>query len=105
MLLSDIIARFDDEGFVGETLLALEDLALTARVITAAAENDMTAGEFAMQSVGEFANGASDEEWLTLIGQMTRAADPAQVFLQLALSHALRHGQASPSGQSLSASP
>jgi hypothetical protein len=86
MLLGDVIARFEDEAFVSETLFALEDLALTARVVALAAENNMSAGEFAMQSVGRFVNGASDEEWLTLIGQMSRAADPGQVFLRRALN-------------------
>ena len=32
--------------------------------------------------------GASDEEWLALIGQMSRAKNPGQVFLRRALSNA-----------------
>ena len=88
MLLGDVIARFEDEALVNETLFALDDLALTARIATLAAENDVSAGEFAMQSIGRFVNGASDEEWLTLIGQMSRAENPGQVFLRNALSNA-----------------
>jgi hypothetical protein len=88
MLLGDVIARFEDEALVNETLFALDDLALTARIATLAAENDVSAGEFAMQSIGRFVNGASDEEWLTLIGQMSRAENPGQVFLRHALSNA-----------------
>jgi hypothetical protein len=38
--------------------------------------------------IGRFVNGASDEEWLTLLGQMARAEDPGQVFLRHALSNA-----------------
>ena len=89
MLLGDVIARFDDEAFSGETLFALDDLALTARVAALAAENNMSAGEFAMQSVGRFVDGASDEEWLTLIGQMSRAQNPGQVFLRRVLASAV----------------
>ena len=89
MLLGEVIARFEDEAFVSETLLTLDDLPLTARVATLAAENNMSAGEFAMQAIGRFVNGASDEEWLTLIGQMSRAEDPGRVFLRRALSRAL----------------
>ena len=33
-----------------------------------------------MQSVGLFVDGASDERWLTLIGLMSRADNPGQVF-------------------------
>jgi hypothetical protein len=88
MLLGDVIARFEDEAVVSETLFALDDLALMARIATLAAENSVSGGEFAMQSIGRFVNGASDEEWLTLLGQMARAEDPGQVFLRHALSNA-----------------
>lgn len=88
MLLGDVIARFEDEAFVSETLLALDDLALTAQVVASAAENNVSAGEFAAQAVGQFVNGASDEEWLALIGLMSRADNPGQVFLRRVLSNA-----------------
>ena len=88
MLLGDVIARFEDEAIVNETLFALDDLALTARIARLAAKNNVSTGEFAMRSIGRFANGASDEEWLTLIGQMSRAENPGHVFLQRVLSSA-----------------
>ena len=89
MQLGDVIARFEDEAFVNETLLSLDDLALTARVTSSAAENSVSAGEFAAQAVGQFVNGASDEEWLTLVGLMSRADNPGQVFLRRVLANAL----------------
>jgi hypothetical protein len=76
-----------------ETLFGLDDLALTARVVALAAERSISAGECAMQSVGQFGNGASDEEWLTLIGLMSRTDNPGQVFLRRVLSNALPHPQ------------
>lgn len=88
MLLGDIIARFEDEAVVSETLVAMDDLALIARIAALAAENNLSAGEFATHSIGRFVNGASDEEWLTLIGRMSRADNPGQVFLRHALSNA-----------------
>jgi hypothetical protein len=94
MLLGDVIARFEDEAVVSETLFALDDLALTARIARLAAENNVSAGELALQSVGRFVNGASDEEWLTLIGQMSCAQNPGQVFLRRALSNAWLLGRA-----------
>ena len=93
MQLGDVIAKFEDEAFVNETLVALDDLALTARVFTLAAENNVSAGEFAAQSVGQFDNSATDEEWLTLIGLMSRADNPGQVFLRRVLSNALPQPQ------------
>ncbi len=89
MLLGDVIARFDDEAEVDEALLSLGDLALTSRVTTLAAEQNVSAGQLAMQAVGQFVNNASDEDWLHLVGQMTRAEDPGAVFLRRVLSRAL----------------
>jgi hypothetical protein len=93
MQLGDVIARFEDEAFIDEMLLSLDDLALTVRVTASAAESSMSAGEFAAQAVGQFVNGASDEEWLTLVGLMSRAGNPGQVFLRRVLANALSHPQ------------
>ena len=93
MQLGDVIARFEDDAFVSETLFALDDLTLTARINAAAVEENVSAGEFAAQAVGQFVNGASDEEWLTLIGLMSRADNPGQVFLRRVLSNALPQSQ------------
>jgi hypothetical protein len=87
MLLGDIIARLKDDTVAGEALFALGDLSLTARVLAAAAEADMPPGEFASHMVGRFVRNASDEDWLTLVGLMARAADPGQVFLRQVLSN------------------
>jgi hypothetical protein len=81
-------ARFEDEAVVSETLVAMDDLALIARIATLAVDNNLSAGEFATHSIGRFVNGATEEEWLTLIGEMSRAENPGQVFLRHALSNA-----------------
>lgn len=89
MQLGDVIARFEDEVFVRETLFALDDLALTARITAVAAQKNVSAGEIAAQAIGQFVNGASDEDWLTLIGLISRADNPGEVFLRRVLSQAL----------------
>jgi len=89
MLLGEVIAGFDDESAANEALLSLGDLALMLRVSALAAEEQVSAGQLAIQAVGYFVNSASDEDWLTLVGQMSRADDPGLVFLRSALSHAL----------------
>jgi hypothetical protein len=73
MLLGDVIASLHDEPLVSETLLSLGDLALTARVVALGAESNASAGELAFRSVDRFLNNASDEEWLSLFGQMPRS--------------------------------
>lgn len=89
MLLGDIIASFQDEAVIDETLFSLGDLALTTRLVALAAKSNVSTGELAMQSVGRFVNGASDEEWLALFGQMSRSDNPGQVFLRRALATAV----------------
>jgi len=88
MLLGDIIASFQDEAVINETLFSLGDLARTARLVALATESNVSTGELAIQSVGRFVNGASDEEWLALFGQMSRSDNPGQVFLRRALATA-----------------
>ncbi len=88
MLLGDLIARLDDPAVAAETLLSLDDLSLTARVTQAAAARQVPLGDFAADAVRAFVAQAGDEDWLTLIGRMGRAEDPARVFL----SHALQYG-------------
>ena len=89
MLVGDLIERFQDETLAGEALFALGDLALTACIVALAAKSNLSAGELAVQSIGHFVNAATDEEWLTLIGSMSRADDPGAVFLRRALAHAV----------------
>jgi hypothetical protein len=89
VLLGDLIARFQDEAVVSEALLSLGDLALTARIAARATENSVSIGEWTAQAVGRFVPAASDQELLTLIGQMSRAENPGLVFLHWALSDAV----------------
>ncbi len=89
MLLGNVLAKFEDAAFATEALFTLDDIVLTTRIGEAAAVEELTPGEFAVQSIGRFVNGASDEEWLTLIGLMSRAENPGQVFLRRILSNAV----------------
>lgn len=89
MQLGNMLARFEDAAFATEALFAIDDIVLAARIGAAAAAEEMTPGEFAVQSVGSFVNGASDEEWLTLLGLMSRSENPGQLFLRRVLSNAL----------------
>jgi hypothetical protein len=84
MLIGDVIARLEDDGEADEALLALGDLALTARVASAAAREAMTRGEFVATCVGRLAH-SSDEQWVSVLGQMGRTDDPGRVFLRRAI--------------------
>lgn len=89
MQLGDVIARFEDAAVVHETLFELDDLALIARVAAAAEEQDVSMGEFAAQAIGQFVSGASAEAWLTVVGLISHANSPGDIFLRHVLSKAL----------------
>lgn len=86
MLLGDLIARFDDDAVATEALLALDDLPLAARVREAAAREGLTPGEYASSAVQYFSSSASDEDWVTAIGQMGRSQEPGLELLRRSLS-------------------
>lgn len=85
MLLGDLIARFDDPVIAAETLLSLQDLALSNRIREAAEQQGLSMGEFASTAVRMFADTASDEEWVTAIGQMARTMEPGLELLRRSL--------------------
>ncbi|HUI13959.1 MAG TPA: hypothetical protein VL048_10885 [Xanthobacteraceae bacterium] len=89
MLLGDLLARFDDDSIAAETVLALDDLALIARLREQAATDGMTLGAYAAVAVRRYAAEASDQEWVTLMGALGRAADPGRVCMQRAFAYVL----------------
>ena len=95
MMIGDLIQRFDDEAVVAETLALLGDIALLADVAAAAADKNVTLGEFATMSVEHFVTRSSDEDWLTMFSRITRASDPGTAFLHHILSNAVMKTAAS----------
>jgi hypothetical protein len=89
MLLGDTLARFDDEGTAAETILRLDDLVLVARLTEKAEAEGRSLGEFAANSLRLYATHAPDEEWITLMGALGRAADPGAVCMKRAFAFVL----------------
>jgi hypothetical protein len=94
MLLGDVIAQFDDEGSALQVMMSLDDLALIARVREACEREDYAPGEFARAAVQRYAAFASDEEWVTVLGQMGRTQAPGIALLRRALVWMLEHARA-----------
>jgi hypothetical protein len=92
MMLGAAIARLQDEANVAVLLAALDDLALMARVRTAAETAGLPLGAFASGAVGAFIEGARDEDWLALMTAANRAADPAAACLKAMLEFGLSRG-------------
>ena len=89
MLLGDLLARFETPSFAEETVLALGDLALLARMQAQADAEGQGLGAFAQDAMRRFAAGATDEEWVTLLGALARASDPGAVCLTFAFKQAV----------------
>lgn len=90
MLLGDVLARFDDESVAAETIVGLGDLALVARLRQRAEAVGQSLGEYAASTVRCYAANASDEEWITLMGALGRAADPGALCMTRAFAYMLR---------------
>jgi hypothetical protein len=91
VLLGDLLARFSDESIALETLVGLGDLASMAELREHAEASGLTLGAYAAGAVRRYAAEASDEEWVTLMGALGRAADPGAICLQRAFAHVLGH--------------
>ena len=70
MLLGDLLARFETPSFAG-------------------------LGAFAQDAMRRFAAGATNEEWVTLLGALARASDPGAVCLTFAFKQAVETATAS----------
>jgi hypothetical protein len=93
MLLGDVLARFDDETVAAETILGLGDLALITRLQNEAEAVGQTLGGFAASAVRRYADGASDEEWITLMGALGRTANPGAVCMKRAFAYVLEQDE------------
>lgn len=90
MLLGDLLARFETPSFAEETVLAIGDLNLLARMRARAEAEGESLGEFAQGAVRRFAAEASDEDWVSLVGALARASDPGAVCLKAAFNYVTR---------------
>jgi hypothetical protein len=88
--LGTLLSRFDDEAVVFETLTAMDDLPLLARLRAAADHDGTDVGAWAYEAVGRFIISADDEQWMGLISDCSRASDPGLAALRHMLEAMLR---------------
>ena len=88
MVLGDLLARFGDESAAAGAVLSLGDLRLVAGLRQRASAHGLGLGAFAALAVRRYAEEASNEEWVTLMGELGRSADPGIAFIRRALAHA-----------------
>ncbi|HRE60819.1 MAG TPA: hypothetical protein PLA85_00315 [Micropepsaceae bacterium] len=89
MLLSTLMQGLRDETQAEAVLLTLDDLVLKAGVEDMRAHHHESAGEYAAGAVHRFSQGASDEDWLSLIPAIQKSDDPARAALSFMLRWAV----------------
>ena len=88
MLLGDILSRLENDGEAAEVILGAGDRRLLAAMRQQAEAEGLDLAVYAKAAVQHYAAEASDEEWLTMMGQIGRAADPGLACLKRAFETA-----------------
>ena len=89
MVLGDLLSQLSDRSIAAETLLNLGDLKLVAALRERAATEGVELGTIVALAVRRYAERASDEEWVTLMGELSRSADPGRTLIQRAVGATL----------------
>lgn len=90
MMLGDILAGLD-EPQATEIILGLGDLSLLGSLRAQAEAECVDLATYARAAVQRYIAQASDEEWITLMGQLARSDDPGGVCLKRAFAVARQH--------------
>jgi hypothetical protein len=88
MLLGDILSKLENDDEAAEVILGAGDLRLLAAMRQRAEAEGLDLAAYAKAAVQHYAAEASDEEWLTMMGQIGRAADPGLTCLKRAFEKA-----------------
>ncbi|MGB8637613.1 MAG: hypothetical protein WCD30_05690 [Pseudolabrys sp.] len=89
MLLGDILSRLENDGEAAEVILGAGDLRLLAAMRQRAEAEGLDLAAYAKAALQRYATEASDEEWLTMMGQVGRAVDPGLACLKRAFERAV----------------
>lgn len=89
-MLGDLLASLTDETTALETILGAGGLTLLTAARAQAAADDVDLAACVTQTVQRYANEASDEEWVTLMGLLNRSQDPGTTCLKRAFEYVLR---------------
>lgn len=89
-MLGDLLASLTDETAATETILRSGDLKLLMAARTQAAAEGLDLAAYITQAARRYANEASDEEWITLMGLLNRSPDPGATCLQRAFAFVLQ---------------
>ncbi|HVZ54727.1 MAG TPA: hypothetical protein VG986_22365 [Pseudolabrys sp.] len=90
MLLGDVLRQLTDDTAAAEIIVSVGDLALLSAMSECAAREGLGLASFSQAAVRRYSDAASEEEWVTLLGQIGQSVDPAAIYLRRAFASALR---------------
>lgn len=91
MTLGAMIADLVDEGRAVDALVSTGDVALIARVQSAAAAEGLALNELIAVLVGWFSASAAPDDWVQVMAVANRSATPGEACLGAMLSIAVKH--------------
>ncbi|MBS0247846.1 MAG: hypothetical protein JSR61_14625 [Proteobacteria bacterium] len=89
MLLGDVLRQLTDDTMAAEVIMSVGDLALLSAMSDRAAREGLDLASFSQAAVRRYSDAASEEEWVTLLGQIGQSVDPAAIYLKRAFASAL----------------
>lgn len=92
MLLGDILSRLENDGEAAEVILGAGDLRLLTAMKEQAEAEGLSLAAYTRTAVQRYVAAASDEEWITLMGQIGRTADPGGICLKRAFESVIARG-------------
>jgi len=90
MLLGDLIRRLTDDAAATEIIIGLGDLTLLQAMKDRAEGEGIDLATFSQDALRAYGVRASEEEWVTLLGQIGKSADPASIYLKRAFASAIQ---------------
>ncbi len=96
MHLGALIAQLEQSRDATQLIEALGDVVLFAKIAEVAERYGERPGEYLAASVGQFASGAGDEDWLGLVAAMERTDDPGRAAVRWILDWAIARDTAPP---------
>ena len=92
MLVGDILSRLENDGEAAEVILGAGDLRLLAAMKEQAEAEGLSLAAYTRAAVQRYVAAASDEEWITLMGQIGRTSDPGGICLKRAFESVIARG-------------
>lgn len=86
-MIANMLARFCNESQAEAALLSLGEPDLAAALRRRAEAQGIALGAYTALAVRHYMDAAPEEEWVTLLGELRRSADPAHAFAKRALAH------------------